>query len=101
MVIMSLRDLEAGGYTLTFEKSGYTTQTLDITLTSEETLEAETITMELEVKGSIFGYVVDIYGDPIESVKLKLKGINTRIKGMHLLTQMGFLSLRIWRRIST
>ena len=36
--------------------------------------------MELEVKGSIFGYVVDIYGNPIESVKLKLKGIKTKIK---------------------
>lgn len=74
------RDLEAGVYTLTFEKSGYRTQTLDITLTSEESLEAETITMELEVKGSIFGYVVDIYGNPIESVRLKLKGIKTKIK---------------------
>lgn len=72
--------LEAGGYTLIFEKSGYTTQTLDITLTSEESLEAETITMELEVKGSIFGYVVDIDGNPIESVKLQLKGIKTKIK---------------------
>ena len=74
------RDLEAGGNTLTFEKIGYRTQTLDIILKAEESLEAETITMELEVKGSIFGYVVDIYGNPIESVNLKLKGINTRIK---------------------
>lgn len=74
------RDLEAGGYTLTFEKSGYRIQTLDIILKAEEALEAVTITMELEVKGSIFGYVVDIYGNPIESVKLKLKGIRTKIK---------------------
>jgi len=72
--------LEAGGYTLTFEKSGYTNQTLDITLKAEEILEAETITMELEVKGSIYGYVVDIRGNPIESVKLKLKGLKTKIK---------------------
>ncbi|MBI5678109.1 MAG: carboxypeptidase regulatory-like domain-containing protein, partial [Planctomycetes bacterium] len=72
--------LEAGGYTLTFEKSGYTNQTLDITLKAEEILEAETVTMELEVKGSIYGYAVDIHGNPIESVKLKLKGIKTKIK---------------------
>ena len=65
---------------MTFEKSGYTNQTLDITLKAEETLEAETITMELEVKGSIFGYIVDIRGNPIESVKLKLKGLKTKIK---------------------
>ena len=31
--------LEAGEYTLTFEKSGYTNQTLDITLKAEEILE--------------------------------------------------------------
>jgi len=72
--------LEAGEYTLTFEKSGYTTQTLDITLKAEEILEAETITMELEVKGSIYGYAVDIRGNPIKSVKLKLKGLKTKIK---------------------
>ena len=75
-----LSGLEAGEYTLTFEKSGYRAQTSNITLTPEEALEAETITMELEVKGSIFGYVVDIYGNPIESVRLKLKGIKTKIK---------------------
>jgi len=88
------RDLEAGGYTLTFEKSGYRTQTLDITLTSEESLEAEMITMELEVKGSIFGYVVDIYGNPIESVRLKLKGIKTKIKRHASSDADGFFEFR-------
>src|SRR3989339_1538699 len=31
-------------------------------------------------KGKIYGYVVDIDGDPIESVKLRLKGLKTGYK---------------------
>ena len=34
--------------------------------------------MEVVVKAKLSGYVVDIQGDPLESVKLRLKGIKTR-----------------------
>ena len=32
-----------------------------------------------ETTGSIYGYVVDIRGEPIESVRLKLKGLRTKV----------------------
>jgi len=72
-------DLASGDYTLTYEKDGYQTKTQDISLEEGETLELEAIVMEQTERGSISGYVTNIYGDPIESVKLKLKGIRTKI----------------------
>lgn len=74
------KDLAGGEYTLTYEKDGYETQTKDVELEEGETLELETITLEEIVKGTIYGYVVDIQGEPIESVKLNLKGIKTGTK---------------------
>ncbi len=71
-------ELAAGDYTLTYEKDGYQTKTQEVSLEEGETLELETIIMEQAEKGSIAGYVTTIYGDPIESVKLKLKGIRTK-----------------------
>lgn len=71
--------LAAGRYKITFEKSGYRTHILEITLSGEEEFEVETVILEEEVKGSIYGYVVDIYGSPIESVRLRLKGLRTRL----------------------
>ena len=35
---------------------------------------------EQSMLGKIYGYVVDIKGSPIESVKLKLKGLKTKLK---------------------
>ena len=74
------RDLEAGEYALTYEKEGYQTQTTDVILKEGDSKEAETITMELIVKGAISGYVYSSGGDPIENVRLKLSGIKTRVK---------------------
>jgi hypothetical protein len=71
-------DLAAGDYTLTYEKDGYQTKTQQVSLEEGETLELEIIVMEQAEKGNISGYVTNIYGDPIESVKLKLKGIITK-----------------------
>ncbi len=70
--------LAAGDYTLTYEKNGYQTKTQEVNLEEDETLELETIYMEQTERGTISGYVTTIYGDPIESVKLKLKGIRTK-----------------------
>ena len=69
------KNLAAGGYTITYEKDGYYSQTQDTSLEEDESLNLGTIAMELIEKGSVSGYVVDIKGDPIEFVKLKLKGI--------------------------
>lgn len=76
------KNLPAGLYTLAYEKDGYETQTKDVELEEGETLELATITLEEIVKGTIYGYVVDIRGKPIESVKLNLKGIKTGTKTM-------------------
>lgn len=73
-------DLAAGDYTLTYEKEGYLSQSLDISLDENEAQEVETIILEEVVKAKITGYVLNIKGDPIESVKLKLKGIKTGYK---------------------
>jgi hypothetical protein len=72
------RDLSAGDYTITYEKEGYQTQTVEVTLEEGDKKEVETVTMILVEKGKIYGYVVDIKSDPIESVRLKLKGIGTK-----------------------
>jgi len=71
--------LAAGDYTLIYEKDGYQSQTRNISLDAGETLGIETITLELIEKGSISGYVVNTKGDPIESAKIKLRGIKTKI----------------------
>ena len=67
-------NLAAGDYTLTYEKEGYQTQTMEISLGEGEALEISTLTMEEIEQGKISGYVLDIKGDPIESVRLRLKG---------------------------
>lgn len=74
------RNLSAGDYTLTYDKEGFQSQSLDISLGENEVKEVETIILEVVVKAKISGYVVDILGDPIESVKLRLKGIKTGYK---------------------
>ena len=68
--------LAKGNYTLTFEGDGYQTLTKKVSL--EEGGEEEvSVTLEEEgALGSISGYVVDIKDNPIESVKLRLKGPN-------------------------
>mgnify|MGYP001564981058 CR=1 FL=1 len=66
--------LAEGNYKLTYEKEDYKTKTLDITLGSGEVKEGTTTMIEI-CKGGIYGNVVDIRGNPIEFVKLKLKNV--------------------------
>ena len=73
-------NLSAGKYTLTYKKEGYQTQTEVITLTEGEIKNMGTIIMEEIVKAKILGNVIDSKGEPIESVRLKIKGIKTRYK---------------------
>jgi len=84
-------NLAAGDYTLTYEKNGYQTKTQEVSLEEDETLELETIYMEQTERGTISGYVTTIYGDPIESVKLKLKGIRTKAIKIESTDADGFL----------
>ena len=75
------RGLAAGDYTLTYKKDGYQTQTRSVSLEEGEAKDLGTVTMEEQAMlGKIYGYVVDIRGNPIESVKLKLRGIKTKLR---------------------
>ena len=75
-------ELAAGDYTLEASKSGYKTYTTeDLTLEDGEELEVETIYLEETPCGSIYGFVVDIRGDPIENAMLKLRDLR-KVKHM-------------------
>jgi len=71
--------LSQGDYTLTYEKEGYGTQTQDISLEEGELKDLGVVILEQIEKGKIYGYAVNIKGDPIENVRLKLKGIKTKV----------------------
>ena len=70
--------LKGGEYTLTYEKSGYKTHTEPVSLGEGDTVNLGTIALEMTVKGSIVGYVVNIEGDPIKSAKVQLKRIKKK-----------------------
>ena len=70
--------LKGGEYTLTYEKSGYKTHTESVSLGEGDTVNLGTIALEMTVKGSIVGYVVNIEGNPIKSAKVQLKGIKKK-----------------------
>ena len=75
----AFENLAAGDYTLTYEKEGYQTQEEEISLEENEPpLDLGTIVMEEVVKAKISGYVYDIDFNPIEKVRLKIKGIKTQ-----------------------
>lgn len=84
------KNLAAGDYTLTYEKDDYQTKTQEVSLEEDETVDLDTIVMEQVEKGSISGYVVDITGDPVESAKLKLKGISTGTSKIEISDADGF-----------
>ena len=73
-------NLSAGEFTLTCEKDGYQAYTQSISLGNDEVQEIGTIVLEVVVKAKISGYVVNIKGDPIENVKIKVKGVKTGYK---------------------
>ena len=73
-------DVPAGDYTVTYTKTGYETQTQEVTVEEGDEAQLASVTMVAVQKGSISGYVTDIRGNPIESVRLKLSGIRTKIK---------------------
>ena len=84
---------------MTYEKEGFLDQTQEISLKKGDVRELETITMEEVIEGKIYGYVVDTRGDPIESVRLKLKGLKTKVKKTTASDADGFLSLQTLGRI--
>ena len=71
--------LSKGNYTLTYEKEGFLAQTQDVSLNEGEVKDLGTVTMEQVVSGKIYGNVVDIKGNPLEFVRLRLKGVKTKV----------------------
>jgi len=87
------RNLEAGSYSLTYEEDGYKTQTKGVTLGEGEANDLGTVILEEEKEetvGKIYGYVVDIRGDPLESVRVNLKGLKTKVKSTESTDADGF-----------
>lgn len=74
--------LEAGKYTVTYEKEGYKNQSQDINLEEGEILYLGIIVMKQGISSSIYGTVIDSDNEPIESAKvnLKSKGKTTSVK---------------------
>ena len=67
-------ELAKGNYTLTYEKDGYQSFMKNVTLGEGEAKDLGSVTLEAEgALGGIYGNVVDIKGDPIESVQIKVK----------------------------
>ncbi|HHT9137783.1 MAG TPA: carboxypeptidase-like regulatory domain-containing protein [Candidatus Wunengus sp. YC60] len=52
---------------------------MDISLEKDKVFVVDDVSMEEIETGKIYGYVVKINGNPIESVRLRLKGIKTKV----------------------
>src|SRR3989339_716555 len=78
--VVEFTELAKGNYALTYEKDGYQTLTKNVSLGEGEAKDLGSVTLETEgALGGIYGNVVDIKGDPIESVQIKLKGVKTKV----------------------
>lgn len=73
-----ITNLESGGYTLIYEKADYRTKVNDIILGDGEGIDLG-VTI-LETSGKVHGRVVDDEGNPMESVKLKIRGKKTMVQ---------------------
>ena len=83
-------EVPPGDYTVTYTKTGYETQTQETTVEEGDDVELESVTMPTVQKGTIYGYVTDIRGNPLESVRLKLAGVGTKVKKMASTDSDGF-----------
>ena len=86
-------NLSAGDYTLTCEKDGYQTYTESINLVENDVQVLGTIVLEAVVKATLTGYVVNIRGDSIENVKIKVKGLKTGYSSTTSTDADGFFEL--------
>lgn len=73
MVIITSTIYQRVKYTLTYVKEGYQEQSESITLGAGEIKDMGTIILEGENNSKIGGYVVNVKGRPIKSVRVSLK----------------------------
>jgi len=71
-------ELDAGDYELVAEKDGYQYASAEISLDEDEVYEVETLKLDEEETGSIYGYIYDVKGNPVENVRLKIKGLTAK-----------------------
>lgn len=81
--------LVEGDYTLRASKSGYESASEKVSLGDGETKEVD-FTLAETTSGSIYGYVLNIKGDPIENVRLKLHGLRTKYNAKTASDKDGF-----------
>ncbi|OHB96241.1 MAG: hypothetical protein A2Z57_09255 [Planctomycetes bacterium RIFCSPHIGHO2_12_39_6] len=74
----AVTNLESGDYTFIYEKEGYQRKISDASLGESEGLDLG-VTI-LETSGKVHGRVVDDEGNPMESVKLKIRGKKTMVQ---------------------
>ena len=85
----SFEGLAAGDYTVRASKSGYQPASENVSLGEGEENEVD-FNLEETTSGSIYGFVRDIYGEPIENVRIKLKGLKTRYNAKTASDKDGF-----------
>lgn len=85
----SFEGLAAGDYTLRASKSGYQPASEDVSLGEGEASEVD-FNLEETTSGSIYGFVRNIYGEPIENVRITLKGLKTRYNAKTASDRDGF-----------
>ena len=85
----SFEGLAAGDYTIRASKSGYQPASENVSLGEGEENEVD-FNLEETTSGSIYGFVRDIYGEPIENVRIKLKGLKTRYNAKTASDKDGF-----------
>ncbi len=81
-------------------KSGYNTETVEISLDEDEVYEVKTHAGRIG-KRLYLWVVLDIKGEPVENAKLTLKGLKSKYSAKTPRTRMGSLSLPGWRQAST
>lgn len=82
--------LASGDYTVLAEKAGYDSQSVEVTLGDGDEYEVETLMLAEVDEGVIYGYVLDIKGEPVENVKLALAGLRSRTKAQTASDQDGY-----------
>jgi len=85
----SFEGLASGDYTIRASKSGYQPASENVSLGEGEENEVD-FNLEETTSGSIYGFVRDIYGEPIENVRIKLKGLKTRYNAKTASDKDGF-----------
>ncbi len=85
-------NLAAGDYMILYEKDGYRTQTRAAVI--EEDKEADVGTTALKRAAKVSGHVMDRSGNPVERVRVKVKGVMTKALKSDFTDEKGFFEIK-------